>query len=150
MNDQPKPYDTVLAGLRAQRDLYDKAIEALEAVQGGAISIDAVLTNAAASGGASAPHKGEIASGTFHGMNIETAVKKLLQIRKRTLTAQEIVSDLSAGGLTFQSETPGNTVTSVLTRAFKGGSDIVRVKRGIWGLQEWYPNQRFNRGGAED
>jgi hypothetical protein len=26
---------------------------------------------------------------------------------------------------------------------------IVRVSRGVWGLQEWYPNQRFARRGAE-
>lgn len=79
-------------------------------------------------------------------MNIEAAVKKLLGMRKRTMTAQEMASDLRNGGLHLQSETPANTIASVLSRAFNGGSEIVRVSRGQWGLQEWYPNQRFKCG----
>ena len=62
------------------------------------------------------------------------------------MTAQELAQDLRAGGLHLQSETPANTIASVLSRAFNAGSDVVRVSRGQWGLQEWYPNQRFKRG----
>jgi hypothetical protein len=46
----------------------------------------------------------------------------------------------------LQSETPANTIASVVGRAFKAGGEIVRVQRGQWGLQEWYPNRRFDRG----
>jgi HB1, ASXL, restriction endonuclease HTH domain len=92
----------------------------------------------------------EIPHGTFHGMSIEPAIKKLLQIRKRAMGAQEIANALREGGLHMQSQTPEKTIASILSRAFNSGSDIVRVSRGMWGLQEWHPTQRFSRRGAED
>lgn len=149
MNDQQNPYDAVISDLRAKRDQIDQAIKLLEML-GEGISIPQPGAHVAASllGGASAKET-EISPGTFHGMNIEPAVKKLLQIRKRTMGAQEIVTDLRAGGLHLQSEIPANTITSVLTRSFNAGGDIVRVSRGQWGLGEWYPNQRFRRGVEE-
>ncbi len=91
-----------------------------------------------------------IPAGTFHGLSIEAAVKKLLLMRRKTLGAQEIAASLREGGLPLQSETPANTVTSILHRAFTRGGEVVRIGRGQWGLQEWYPNQRFNRKGTED
>jgi hypothetical protein len=83
-------------------------------------------------------------------MSIELAVKKLLQIRRRAMGAQEIANSLREGGLHLQSQTPEKTIASILSRAFHSGSDIVRVSRGMWGLQEWHPTQRFSRRGAED
>jgi len=47
-------------------------------------------------------------------------------------------------------EMPKNTVGSVLNRPFHSGSEIMRISRGMWGLQESYPNQRFARRGVED
>jgi hypothetical protein len=153
MSEQPNAYDAVIADLRVKRDQIDQAIQLLEALRDGVITpIPGIAPASGVSSliGQATNRSGEVAAGTFHGMSIEMAVKKLLQIRKRTMGAQEIVNDLRAGGLQLQSETPGNTVTSVLTRAFNSGSDIVRVSRGMWGLQEWYPTQRFARRGTED
>jgi HB1/ASXL restriction endonuclease-like protein with HTH domain len=148
MSDQPvNPYDGMIAHLRAQRDQIDQAIIILESLRDG-IAVSAVVGSANTIVTAHT-REGEIAAGTFHGMSIEEATKKLLQSRKRALGVKEITSSLRAGGLHLQSETPENTVASVLGRAFNGGSDIVRVSRGIWGLQEWYPNQRFNRRGED-
>ena len=36
----------------------------------------------------------------------------------------------------------------MLTRRFNEVGDIVRVGRGTWGLQEWYPNVSFKRKGT--
>jgi hypothetical protein len=154
MNDQPSIYDAVIADLRAYREQIDQAIQVLESLRKGAAPLGMLgvpppggVPSLLGSGPA---QNGEIPHGTFHRMSIEAAVKKLLEMRKRTMNAQEIVAALREGGLQLQSETPANTVTSVLTRSFNGGSNIVRVSRGLWGLQEWYPNQRFARRGSED
>jgi len=152
MNDQPTQpshYDAVIADLRAKRDQIDHLIQTLEMLKGGV-----PLTLATA--GAPTPsifgipmaatnEAGQIASGTFLGLGIEDAVKSLLRIRKRAMSAQEIAADLLAGGVHLKSETPANTIASVLSRAFKAGGEIVRISRGQWGLQEWYPNRRFDR-----
>lgn len=155
MSDEAKPANPIevaLTALRFQREQLDKAIQILETL-GTGIPLPSFTVPI---GGAPAPtilgsaglsNGGEIASGSFHGMSIEAAVKKLLAMRRKTMTAQELAQDLRAGGLHLQSETPANTIASVLSRAFNaGGSDIVRVSRGQWGLQEWYPTQRFKRG----
>ena len=162
MSDErpPSPYDAAIEDLRTKREAIDRAIQFLESLRDGTFMSGVSMPTFVFPSGA-VGHSGigsvstgttgpEIAPGTFHGMNIETAVKTLLRLRKRTMGAQEIVSDLRGGGLHLQSGTPANTVTSVLTRAFNSGSDIVRVSRGQWGLQEWYPNQRFNRKNVEE
>lgn len=151
MNDQPSAYDAVIADLRSKRDDIDQLIQRLELFRNWAPppSLVGLTPEPTFLGSIGSPPPKAIADGTFHGMSIETATKKLLQIRRRTMGAQDIATDLRAGGLHLQSETPTNTITSVLTRAFNSGSDIVRVSRGMWGLQEWYPNQRFRRG-SED
>ena len=145
MNDQPSVYDAVINDLRAKRDEIDQLIARLELFRnwvpppmGGFVPEPTLLSQAVAS---PVPGK-EIAPGTFHGMGIQEAVRKLLQLRKRTLSPAELSVDLKAGGLDFNPR----SIASVLHRAFMGGGDIVRKERGQWGLQEWYPNQRFKRG----
>lgn len=149
MNDQPSVYDAVIADLRAKRDEIDQLIARLELFRnwvpppmGGLAPEPSLLSQAVAT----AASGRDIPAGTFHGMSIEAGVKKLLAMRKRTMSAQEMAIDLRNGGLHLQSDNPANTIASVLSRAFAGGSDIVRVSRGQWGLQEWYPTQRFKRG----
>src|SRR5258708_5060205 len=107
---------------------------------------------AALAGPASPPMitPGDILPGTFHGMSIVESVKKLLQIRKRKMGAQEIAAELREGGLHLQSEDPAKSIASTLHRTFTSGGEIVRVDRGMWGLAEWYPNQRFNRKASEE
>jgi len=153
MNEQPNVYDAVIADLRAKRDEIDVLIQRLELFRnwvppptgGGYVPEPSLLSQMVA---APASTK-EIEPGTFHGMSIEDAARKLLQLRKRTIGTKEILASLRSGGVHLQSATPENTIASVLGRSFHGGSDIVRVGRGLWGLQEWYPNQRFNRGGED-
>jgi hypothetical protein len=148
MNDQPSVYDAVIADLRAKRDEIDALIQRLELFRnwvpppmGGLAPEPSLLSQATAS----PPSSRQIAPGTFHGMGIQEAVKKLLLLRKRTMSAPELSADLRAGGLDFNPK----SIASVLHRGFMSGGEIVRKDRGQWGLQEWYPNQRFKRG-AED
>ncbi len=146
MNDQPNAYDAVIADLRSKRDEIDVLIQRLELYRnwvpppmGGLAPEPSLLSQAIAS---PPPPSKEIAPGTFHGMGIQEAVKKLLQIRRRTMTAPELAEDLRTGGLHFNPK----SIASVLHRSFMSGGDIVRKERGQWGLQEWYPSQRFKRG----
>jgi hypothetical protein len=155
MNDQrqPSPYDAAIDDLRTKRDAIDRAIQLLESFRDGlTIGIPAAPIMQPALGPSGSPvlTPAEIPPGTFHGMSTLEAVRKLLTLRKRTMSAQDISIDLRAGGFHLKSETPANTVTSILHRSFTNGGDIVRVGRGQWGLQEWYPNQRFNRKSAEE
>jgi hypothetical protein len=147
MNDQPSVYDGVIADLRAKRDQIDQLIQALEQFRNWVPPGLLGIPEPTILGGmlSTPPPTKEIAPGTFHGMGIQEAVKKLLQIRKRAMNAPELAQDLEAGGLRF---TP-KSISSVLHRSFMNGGDIVRKDRGQWGLQEWYPNQRFNRRGED-
>jgi hypothetical protein len=54
------------------------------------------------------------------------------------------------GVVVFSTDTPGNTVGSVLHRQTRIGSGIISVGRGTWALDEWYPNPgRFRKKGAD-
>ena len=142
------PYAAALADLRARRDQLDQLIRALEAFVEGGASVPYVpvpFPGAAPMGTILGSGTEPIGPGTFHGLGIEEATRKLLKLRRQIMSAQEIAAALREGGLHLQSSTPANTIASVLSRAFAGGSDIVRVSRGQWGLQEWYPTRRFSR-----
>jgi hypothetical protein len=152
MNDQrqPHPLDPAIEALRAERDGIDKAIRLLESLRDKRGVADATASAAivamsamSATGGkpTTPPIPVEISPGAFHGMSIHDGVRKVLLLRKRTMNAQELSADLRSGGLIF----PPKSISSVLHRLFVNGGDIVRRERGQWGLQEWYPNQRFVR-----
>jgi HB1, ASXL, restriction endonuclease HTH domain len=147
MNDQPIPYDAVIADLRTKRDQIDALIQMLEVFRNWAPPPVGGLPEPTLLGGlltaATTPSKG-IAPGSFHGKSIEDATEAILHIRKRSLAISEIVADLQAGGVHFRGDTPVNTVTSVLHRASKKGGNVVRINRGTWGLREWHPNRKFD------
>lgn len=133
------PYAAVLADLKAKRDQIDEAIRVIESLRSGVVS-------SATGPHSAAPHQPhQPKEGEFLGMSIPDAVKKLLASRRKTMNNADIVAALQAGGLAMTSKDPQNTVGSVLTRRFNTVGDIVRVGRGIWGLQEWYPNRNFKR-----
>jgi hypothetical protein len=149
MNDQRQhPLDPAIEDLRAKRETIDGAIRLLESIRDGSFMAGLPALPGAAPTGlpTMGPPGGGIQPGAFHGMGIQEAVKKLLLIRKRTMDAPEISADLRTGGLSF---TP-KSISSVLHRSFINGGEVVRKERGQWGLQEWYPNQRFNRKAGED
>lgn len=140
-NQGSNPYAAVLADLRAKRAEIDNTIQVLESLSGLKLvgAGDGSVQFAPASEAAGV----EETAGMFLGMSIVDASKKLLAMRKRTMSNPEIYRDLKAGGLVLTGKEPVNVVGSVLSRRFNDVGDVVKVGRGIWGLKEWYPNRNF-------
>lgn len=137
MND---PYEAVLADLRAKREQIDQTIKAIEISRG----TGGVAAEARAQQHTPPLDNAEVGAGEFLGMSIADAAKKLLSMRKRSMSSAEIAKELTGGGLVMSANTEHhNIVGSVLTRRFQQTGDIVRVSRGMWGLQEWYPHKVF-------
>ncbi len=139
-------YDVVLADLRAKRDEIETAIKAIEAVRPQTSAPSAV---AAFGIGVPTPPP---ATRPFFGMSIEEAAKHVLKSRSEPMGPVDIVNAIKEGGLVMSSAEPANTVSSVLNRGWRNGSDLVRVSRGMWGLAEWYPDRdmRFVPSSKED
>jgi hypothetical protein len=75
----------------------------------------------------------EIEPDTFHGKNILQGSEMYLQMVGRPArSTEEIAAALSKGGLTAAAP----SVATILGRDKSG--KIQRVKRGLWGLKEWY------------
>lgn len=138
--------ERALAELEAKRVQIDAAIAGLRAVIG--MNPNVSLVNATPAG---TETPASVKPGAFHGMTIPEAAKQLLAMRKGPMGNQEITDGLIAGGVAFTTETPVNTVGSVMHRAAKQGTEIVSVGRGKWGLAAWYPNPgRFQKKKAEE
>lgn len=138
------PYAVVLADLRAKQLQIEQAIAAIEALQGGTsgLSVGKVVT-----GGRSIDSARPVPeNGALLGLSIAEAAKKILQTRRAKMTTPEIVAALESGGVVLTSADKNNTVGSLLLRRFYMTGDIVRVNRGVWGLQEWYPGRKFAKG----
>lgn len=130
-------YASVLADLKAKRDALDKAIASIEAVAGqmsGGIG--------PVSGGTSDDLKDD----SFLGMNITDAAKKLLAMKKKALSTNEIAELLKRGGM-VGSDNFANSVGVALHREDKNEGDIMKIGRGTWGLTVWYPGKK--RGGKK-
>lgn len=132
------PYDVVIADLLRQRDEIDAAIQAIQRVH-------AKVAAGSASGQPAPSAARPEATGDFLGLSIAEAAKKLLSLRRRTMTTSEIAEGLKSAGYPMTAAEPGNVVGSVLSRRFDNVGDVVRVARGQWGLLEWYPNRSFRK-----
>lgn len=140
----PDPYDAVLADLRSQRERINQAIATLEALRSGKPMPSAETPPLGAGAtGAKPAAKADLGPGAFLGMSIPEAAKKLLVARRQQMRTADILAELERGGLVLTSADKLNTVGSILLRRFNTVGDIVRVARGVWGLQEWYPGRRF-------
>lgn len=139
-NDQNQgiDYAAVLTDLLARRDALEKAIEAVRPLAG---------QNAAKA--AASNISVEIKGDSFFGLSIPDAIRKLLNMKKKPLTPAEVASYLEEGGVTHSSANFVNTVGSVLHRSAKNETSIVQVKRGQYGLIEWYPGYRKKNGGKK-
>jgi hypothetical protein len=75
----------------------------------------------------------EILPDTFHNKNILQATEKYLgMVGRPARSTEEIAEALGRGGL---GTTPGSVAT-ILGRS--KDSQVQRVKRGLWGLADWY------------
>lgn len=129
------PYDVVLDDLRAKRNEIDRAIQAILAVRPHVSPANEIVAF-----GIRTPSQPP-APRPFFGMSIEEAAKHVLKGRSEPMGPVDIVNAIREGGLVMNSAEPANTVSSVLNRGWRNGSDLVRVSRGMWGLAEWYPDR---------
>jgi len=136
-------YKAVLADLKAKRAKYDAMITAMESF----IALDdglAAIETSLSSGGAS------IQPDTFVGLNIAEAASKYLRVTGRPAkSTEQIAESLNRGGLNCTQ----SSVSAILRRNNNSGEgDVIKVGRGLWGLQEWYPARprRSNRQGSEE
>lgn len=135
------PYEVVLADLKAKRAQLDQAIAAIEAIRGNAPSGAAQNpTPAPSSAESQRSPSTTVTAGMFHGMSISDAAKQLLAMRKAPMGTQELTEALLLGGIVFTTETPANTVGSVMNRQTKIGTEIISVGRGKWALAAWFPD----------
>jgi hypothetical protein len=146
-NDQnTDPYEAVLADLRAQKERIDTTIALLESLRGAGVAAPPVSPARVApttQGKSKAGNRPDIGPGAFLGMSVADATKMLLHAYHRQMTTPEVVSELERGGVVMTSADKVNTVGSILLRRFYNVGDVVRVSRGVWGLQEWYPGRKF-------
>jgi hypothetical protein len=82
---------------------------------------------------------GEVPAGAFLGKSIPEAAKLYLAIVKRKQTSREIADALKKGGIESTARNFYPIVHSILDRARKAGSGIVKLDRSYWGLADWYP-----------
>ena len=143
-------FAAVIADLKAQILRLEQAIEVIRAVQTGAQIPAAAQSSALPSNGG--PGKTaeaiEIAMDEFHQMTVGAAIRKYLGMRgRKPATTAEVIQALTKGG---QSGSEGSNynvvVNNTLNRLQAADGGISRVRRGVWGLREWYEN----KGKSED
>lgn len=131
----PVDYNAVLADLETQRAELDAAIAVVKRMLGQ----PAASTSPKATNG---QHGGALTPTSLFGMNLGDAIKHYLSVVKEPKTAPEIAQALLDHGIKTMSKNFNTTVFSALERREEAG-DMVRPKRGLWGLKEWYPGARI-------
>jgi hypothetical protein len=136
-------YAAVLADLEAQRAKIDAAISTIKALQSGGLMV-AVTPGSTSQ---SSPNHGalEIPVDAFHRLSVSQAIKKYLGMRRKPATTQELVEALIAGGQSGSDGANFNVVVNnTLNRMQAPDGVITKVKRGVWGLKEWYEAKAKN------
>ncbi len=151
MSDETVDYTAVLAAMEAQRAKLDSAIAALREW----LSVGGSESAPAASSGSLSPAASEKKSelptkvefDTFFSLSIPEAIKKYLAMTKRPQSVGTITEALRQGGLSTTATDLMGTVTATLSRMRKSKShEVVIVRRGEWGLTEWYRGgRRFDK-----
>ena len=139
----PVDWAAVLAELEAKRVALDKAISSLRVVIASGVlfgSAEDAMPAMADSVGVGL-HGGDVPIGAFLGKSIPEAAKLCLQIVKKKMTTREIAEALKKGGIETTAKTSfPSIVHSILMRAARSGTGIVKLDRSHWGLAEWYPS----------
>lgn len=89
-------------------------------------------------------------SDTFFGMSVGDACKKYFAMMKQPESLKQIADAIEAGGLIHRATNFLASVSTAMARRAIAPGDIVRVKRGLWGLAEWYPNMKKRREGEPE
>jgi|ERR1035438_5608664 hypothetical protein len=132
---------SALATLEAKRDEIEQAIKVVRGLIGQPAPTDGA-----------GHHKGQIGNTLtptlFFSMGVGEAAKKYLSIVKEPKSAPAIAAALQAHGIQTVSKNFNATVFPALDRCFEN-DELVRPKRGLWGLSEWYPGRRRGRDNGE-
>jgi hypothetical protein len=132
-------YGAIITDLEAKKAALEQTIASLRSALAigalGQFGDSAVGTQAFISSASG----GEVPVGAFLGRSIPDAAKLCLQILKRKMTSREIAEALKKGGIESTAKNFPTIVHSILDRASKGTSGIVKLDRSFWGLAEWYP-----------
>jgi hypothetical protein len=146
MGIEQMDYAAFLADLEGKRQALDQTITAVRlALSIGALgpTSDAppVVANGMLPGNFMVPSAsgGEVPAGAFLRKSIPDATKLYLEIVKKKQTSKEIAAALQKGGMESNSKNFPQMVHSVLDRASKANSGIVKLDRSHWGLAAWYP-----------
>jgi hypothetical protein len=144
-------YMVIIADLEAKRAALDAAIAAFRtALSLGALGqlgdASGVVTNTVVPFSGSG---GDVPVGAFLGKSIPEAAKVCLQIVKRKLTSRDIAEYLKKGGIETTAKNFPSLVHSILIRASRAGSGIVKLDRSFWALAEWYPSTMRTSGLSE-
>ena len=144
-------YAAVLADLEAQRAKIDTAIAAIQALQTAGLSMPSAAPSFPGSPSSGTPALTtdsvlEIPLDAFHRMSVSQAIKKFLGMRgRRPATTAQIVEALAAGGQAGSDGANFNVVVNnTLSRMQAPNGGISKVKRGVWGLSEWYDSKLKN------
>lgn len=149
MVDKSNAYDLVIADLKRQRGEIDSMIAKLEALAGGQPVPSADVPGASPTKG-DVPKAPQDGNNPYLGMSVADATVALLRKTRRAMSAVEIVQHLEAGGLLLSGTNKPATVATLLTRRQKRNGDLVRPKRGQWGLKEWYRGRNFGKADGSD
>jgi hypothetical protein len=138
----PVDWGAVVAELEAKRAALDKAIASLRVViASGVLFAAAEDAMPAMADSVGVLHGGEVPIGAFLGKSIPEAAKLCLQIVKKKMTTREIAESLQKGGIETTAKTSfPSIVHSILMRATRSGTGILKLDRSHWGLAEWYPS----------
>jgi hypothetical protein len=133
-------YDIVIADLEAERDQLNSLIAMLKQKKTGAPVAAAVAISAHRPSPDSIPHD------AFFGMTLPNAAHKYLSILKTPRQHADLCADLVEGGFKSSASNFPEVVRSTLSRH----PDFVKVRRGQWGLREWYGNRKSKRSASPE
>lgn len=146
MGSEQMDYAAFLADLEGKRQALDQTITAMRlALSIGALGpmsdVPPAVVNGMLPGNFMVPSisGGEVPNGAFLGLSIPDATKLYLEIIKKKQTSREIADALQKGGMETNSKNFPQMVHSVLDRASKANTGIVKLDRSHWGLATWYP-----------
>ncbi len=83
-----------------------------------------------------------VIAGVFHGLSLQGASRRQLEIIKQPQSSKEIWDALEAEGFVSASERPQTAVHWALSKRLKTHGDVMLTGRGRWGLPEWYTDEQ--------
>jgi len=128
MADNTNDFDAMIAKIEGQIAALQRAVGALRDAKD---AMSGIVSGVGHTG-----RSGNIAVDEFTGKSITDATEVFLKLVGRPpRSTQEIVEGLQKGGLERVSQ---DSVATLLIRSHNSGGKVVRVQKGLWGLEEWY------------